>query len=295
MKRITLILSVVFGIVLLSCQNEKIENNNDDLLSEKGAQIILTETTLESAAIEMEYEVDFYANAEDLLAKRKRSGKLWKWTNRLRYRINQCPEVNISSEEGGYPKTITLDYGDGTELGNGKVLRGVVVVEISAPRKSENYNRQVTYTDFGVDYITINGTSVVTIDRGEDVIRTIESVLSFTLDDGSVINRSSERTWQWLEGMNTETDQTDDKIQITGFALAENPDGDVYRKDIVEPLIRIRDCRYIVQGIVEVTLNNELASSMDYGNGECNSMAILIKDGESIEIDLSKKHKKKDN
>ena len=203
--------------------------------------------------------------------------------------------MNISSEEGGYPKTITLDYGDGTELGNGKVLSGVIVVEISAPRKSENYNRQVTYTDFGVDYITINGTSVVTIDRGEDVIRTIESVLSFTLDDGSVINRSSERTWQWLEGMNTETDQTDDKIQITGFALAENPDGDVYRKDIVEPLIRIRDCRYIVQGIVEVTLNNELASSMDYGNGECNSMAILIKDGESIEIDLSKKHKKKDN
>lgn len=292
MKRITLILSVVFGIVLLSCQNEKIENNNDDLLSEKGAQIILTEATLESAATEMEYEVDFYANAEDSLAKRKRAGKLWKWTNRLRYRINQCPDVNISSEAGGYPKTITLDYGDGTELGNGKMLSGVIVVEISAPRKSEDYNRQVTYTDFGVDSLTINGTSVVTIDRGEDVFRTIESDLSFTLADGTVINRSSERTWQWLEGMDTEMDQTDDKIQITGYALAETSEGDVYRKDIVEPLIRIRDCRYIVQGIVEITINNELASSLDYGDGECNSIAILIKDGETIEVDLSERWKK---
>jgi hypothetical protein len=82
-------------------------------------------------------------------------------------------------------------------------------------------------------------------------------------------------------------EQNDDVVQITGYTNAETSDGDVYKKEIVEPLIRTRDCRYIVQGTVEITLNGELVSSLDYGDGECNDTAILTQNGESTEIDLS--------
>jgi len=287
MKRIFGLLLLASGIVLYSCHDENISTSTDETLSEKAAQITLNEVVLESATTELEYEVDFYANAEFALGQLLRGGKMWRWNEKLRYGMNQCPDVNIESEDGGYPKIITLDYGDSTVLHNGKVLSGLIVIEISGPRNSVDYTRLVTYTDFGVDSLTINGTSLIAVDKENSVFRTMTSDLVITMDNGLSIERTSERTWEWIEGMDTELDQTDDVIQITGFTNAETSEGDVYRKDITEPLIRIHDCRFIVQGVVEITLNSDLISTMDYGDGECDDVAVITKDGESYEVDLS--------
>lgn len=293
MKRIIGLFLFLLGIGLFSCQKENNNLNNEELSSEKSAEITLTELNLESVTTALEYEAAFYANAEATLTRWWNVGKVWRWTNKLRYRVNECPDVNIESEEGGYPKTITLNYGEGTTLENGHVLSGVIVIGISGPRDSETYSREVVYTNFGVDSLTVNGNSIVARNRAEEEFRTFTTDMAFTLADGKVINRSSERVWEWLEGMDTDEDQTDDLIQITGVVNAENSDGDTYKKEIVEPLIRLGDCRFIVQGVVEIWLNESLISSLDYGNGECNNMAILTKDGETLEIDLAKRKIKK--
>jgi len=287
MKKIIGISLALFAVTLFSCQNDKIVPEDELVLSEKAAQITLSEVSLESALTETEYEIDFYSNALEQLAKQNRTGNLWRWSNRLRYRVEQCPNVEIESEDGDFPKTITLDYGNGTELQNGKVLSGIIIVEISAPRKSEEYKREVKYIDFGVDTLTINGTSEVSVDRNDETFRTFETKITVEFDSGSSVERESERTWQWIEGMDTEADQTDDVMQITGYAEAQTSEGDEYLKEIVEPLIRIRDCRFIVQGIVEITLNDELISTLDYGDGTCDAVATVTKDGESTEIDLA--------
>lgn len=289
MKKLCGLLLIVFSVVLFSCQNENPvpDNLSDEALAEKSAQVSLNEAEMESASLEVNYEVDFYANAEIYLTNWLGMGKHWKWTNGLRYKINQCPLVQIESEDGGYPKTITLDYGDSTVLRSGKVLSGVIIVEISGPRFSADYSRLITYQDFGVDSLLINGTASVTFARGEDVFRTFESEITFTLADGTTVDRKSQRNWEWIEGLDTELDQTDDMIQITGYTEATTSDGDTYRKEIVDPLIRIKDCRYIVQGVVEITLNGELVSSLDYGDGECDATAILTQNGETYEVDLS--------
>ena len=287
MKKLMGLAIIALGIFLFSCQDERVTDPaNDEVLTEKAAEITLNEAEMESASTEVNYEVDFYANAEVRLCSGFGMGKFWKWGNHLRYKINNCPLVNIESETDGYPKTITLDYGDSTVLRSGKVLSGIVVIEISGPRLSEDYARLVTYQDFGVDSLLINGTASVAFTRGEDVFRTFESTITFTLADGTTVDRESVRQWQWIAGLDTDVDQTDDKIQITGYSNAETSDGVVYKKEIVEPLIRMRYCRYIVQGLVEITMNGELVSSLDYGDGECNDMAILTKDGETYEVEL---------
>ena len=280
---------MILAIAFFSCQNENLEMVDDGTLTEKSAQITMTEAEVENAEMEIEYEVDFYANAELGLTHWLGMGKHWKWSNSLRYKFNNCPGIRLDVSEGGYPKTITLDYGDSTVLHSGKVLSGVIVIEISGPRGSEDYTRLVTYTDFGVDSLLINGTSQVTFDREEDVFRTFTSDITFTLADESTIHRTSVREWEWIEGLDTEMEQTDDVIQITGYTNAETSGGDVYVKEITEPLIRVRDCRFIVQGVVDITLNGELISSLDYGDGECDNIAILTKDGETYEINLSAK------
>ena len=96
------------------------------------------------------------------------------------------------------------------------------------------------------------------------------------------------RTWTWIEGIETTEDQTDDVIQIEGTVNASNSDGDTYKKEIVEPLVRARDCRFIVSGIVKVTLNDQLISTLDYGNGDCDAVAVMTGlNGETTEIDLT--------
>ncbi len=289
MKKFIGITILLATVALFSCQNEKIDNptTDEEILSEKSAQITLGEVQMENALTETEYEIDFYANACNSIFAQFRMGHMWQWTNKLRYGANQCPNVTFGSEDDTYPKTITLDYGESTTLRNGKELSGIIVIEITAPRNSAEYQRNITFDNFGVDTLLINGSAVVTIDREDEMFRTFTTDVEIMFDNGTTITRTSERTWQWIAGMDSELDQTDDVIEITGSATAVTPTGDTYTKEITEPLIRTRDCRYIVQGVVEITLNDELISSLDYGDGTCDNIAILTKDGETAEVDLA--------
>lgn len=287
MKKIIGISFILLSVVLYSCNNDKIDVAEDSTLSEKSAEITLSEVNLEAATTASEYEVEFYANAEDILSQWWRIGKRWEWTNKMHYMSRQCPNVTIAEgETDDYPKTITLDYGDSTVLKNGKVLSGIIVIEISAPRNSASYTRMVTYNNFGIDTLTIVGTSLITIDRENTAFRNFKSDLTITLDNGNVITRSSERTWTWIEGLETTDDQTDDVIHITGEVSATSG-LDSYKKEIVNPLVRIGDCRFIVEGVVEITLNGTLISTLNYGDGECDEIATMTNsEGETIEVDL---------
>ena len=296
MKKIIGISLIVFAVFLFSCNNDKIDVAENNALSEKSAVITLTELKLEALATTSEYEVEFYANAEEFLTRWWKMGKRWEWTNKTHYLTRQCPNVTIiEGENNGYPKTITLDYGDGTVLKNEKVLSGIIVVEISAPRKSANYTRTVTYDNFGIDTVKIAGTSLITINKTNENFRNYKSDLTITLNDETVITRSSVRTWNWIEGMETTEDQTDDVIQIDGVVTASNSAGDIYKKEIVEPLVRSRDCRFIVKGIVEISLNDKLVSTLNYGDGTCDAVATMTTVGsDPVEIDLAT-FKRKEN
>jgi hypothetical protein len=295
MKRIIVLSMLVVAVLTFSCQNEKVETLQDDYLTEKAAQLTLTEVQVEAATTETEYEVEFFANAEETLTRWWRMGKLFRWNNKLRYRINHCPDVEIiQGDNDGYPKTIKLNYGDSTVLNNGKVLSGEIIIVLSAPKKSKDYTRTVTYNDFGMDSLLINGGSTVIVDKVDEMFRIFTTDFTITLADGSTLNRTSERIWQWVEGMDTEEDQLDDVIHITGIVNAEL-NGETYKKEILDHLVRKGDCRYIVQGTVEVTLGIEQLCFIDYGEGDCDQYATMTKDGESYEIDLAKKKMKGKN
>jgi hypothetical protein len=288
MKKIIGISLVLITVMLFSCNNDKVDGAEDSTLTEKSAEITLSEASLEAATTASEYEVEFYANAEELLSRWWKMGKRWEWTNKMHYMSRNCPNVTVvEGENDGYPKTITLDYGESTVLKNGKVLSGIIVVEISTPRSSASYTRMVTYPNFGIDTITIAGTSLISVDRENETFRNNKSDLTISMDNGNVITRSSERTWTWVAGLETTEDQTDDIINIDGVVTASNSNGDSYKKEIVDPLVRMRDCRYIVSGVVEINLNGELVSTFDYGDGTCDAVATMTTVGsDPVEVDL---------
>lgn len=295
MKRIFGILFLGLAVFLFACNNDDTNTPtpDDELLAEKSAQVTLNEVKIEAATAESEYEVEFFANMEGQLTRWWRFGNRFQWNQHLRYKASHCPNVSIGMEGNEeYPKTLTLDYGDSTVLRNGKVLSGIIEIYISAPRYTQDFEKTVTYTNFTVDSVTINGYTSIIVDKVDTLFRQHISELTFTLADGTVIERSSERTWQWLAGMDTEDDQSDDVIIITGSATASmTKDGvtDTYVKEIINPLKKVYDCRHIVEGTITITLNGTVISTLDYGNGECDEVATMTdSEGNVREMDMVK-------
>lgn len=293
MKKFFGIAFVIALFGLFSCNNDTdLQTRNEELI-EKSAEVSLNEVKMEAASTELEYEVEFFTNMEDKLWRWWNIGKRFKWNKNLRYLSKNCPDVEVESEGDGYPKVITLDYGDSTVLRNGTVLSGIIEITITAPRDSTDYERSVQYLNFGVDSLNVNGFSTVTVDKEDATFRMHESDMTFVMGDGTEIHRTSERIWQWIAGMETDEDQSDDVIIITVLAEATMTiDGstDTYKKETVVPLKRIGDCRYIVEGVVEVTLNGTVICSIDYGNGTCDEIAVMTDaEGNETEIDLSTK------
>lgn len=296
MKKIIGLSFWVLSAALFSCNNEKVDTiETDDMLIEKSAGIALNEAQIEATTVEATYEVEFFANAEETLTSWWKVGKKFGWRNQHKARYaKRCPEVLITQgDEDGYPKSITLNYGDSTVLNNGKVLSGTIEVVITAARKSKDYSRTISYVDFGMDSVLLNGTSTVTVDKVDEMFREYKSNLEFTLADGTEIKRDSERIWQWIAGIDTEEDQTDDVITISGKAEAQMGT-DTYSKEITTPLERLGECKYIVKGIVEIKLNGELICTMDYGDGTCDEIAEMTNGEGTSTVDLSKRKEKRE-
>ncbi|WP_167619621.1 hypothetical protein [Maribellus sediminis] len=293
MKGIIGILALILTLGLFSCNNTSDDVlTTNDKVSEKSAQVTLNEVKMEAAATESEYEVEFYVNMEGLLWRWWKIGKHFQWSQNLRYRMNHCPDVSLQGgDEDGYPKVITLDYGDSTVLHNGTILSGVIEITITAPRSSQDFERTVVYSEFGVDSMTIDGYATIIVDKVDTMYRQYTSDLTFTLADGTVINRTSERVWQWLEGMETMFDQSDDVFVINELSQAVMTfDGttDTYKKETTVPLKRLGDCKYIVEGVVQITLNGVVISEINYGDGTCDELAVMTDaEGVETEIDLS--------
>ena len=61
-----------------------------------------------------------------------------------------------------------------------------------------------------------------------------------------------------------------------------------YKKVIVEPLIKLEGCNYIVAGVIEFYLKDKWIATLDYGDGSCDEWATKKWDGGSEVISLAK-------
>jgi hypothetical protein len=310
MRTKILSLCAILTVGLVACQ--KTDDGFtpfDDALTLKSTEISLSDIQIESVADESQFEAEFFSNSEMMLRGIIRGGgsfkNYFKLNGGMRYQMGQCPDVEIDTAEAGYPITLTLNYGESTVLHNGKVLSGTMVIEISGPKFTDGTTRTITYSGFSVDTITVEGiiSDQFTGNNVDSRQITVTSNLTFTFPDGTFVNREGVRVHTWVEGLETEMEFDDDKIEITGTISATNSAGETYSKEIVEPIIKLGSCNYYVQGIAQITFNAEVISSVDFGDGECDNEAtltvgdeistILLKEGKQKEGSKSKQHGRK--
>ena len=154
---------------------------------------------------------------------------------------------------------------NGTENVNGTV---VVVYGIS----EETAQYTATYDGFFVGEIELNGTRSYTLSQGANensFALTVESDMSVTLADGSMLTESGTRTIEFAFGESF----SDSTVSLNGdWTLIK--DGNTYSVAIESPLTGNFSCEYLVSGLMEISKNG-LVVMVDLWDGTCDNTAIL--------------------
>jgi len=294
MKTKIVALLVMISFAFFSCQKSDVSTTTDEsAVLLKSATIAATDVAVQSASLEATYEADFYAGFERVLRElshvKGKKGNLLSGHGSLHYVQGETPVVTIDTAAAGYPITITIAYGTGIETNHGKVISGTVKIAINGDKNTDGSTREITFDKCAIDTIAINGSSIETFIGDNTTTRKItnNSNVTFTITDGATLIRKGTETSEWLAGVATPEDREDDKIVITGSITVENTtDNITYSKTITDGLIKLGDCRNIVDGTVEYSQGAVVFATLDYGDGTCDEVASLTSGGTTAEIAL---------
>lgn len=265
------------------------------------ASVVDTEVAIANVMAEADYESDMFSLEESTT---KSGGYAHRLKNLAElYKRWRCyegdlgPEVTVEDgDNDGFPKTITIDYGDGVTLRNGRVISGIVTIVVSAPPRTDGAMREIEYTNFMVDSIGIAGYKKVVFSGESGVSRKFEHEydLNFTFADETEVSCVGNKTKEWMEGLDTSYDRADDKIHITGQDVFVDSEDNEFKKEIEDHLLRLGACKFIVSGVVIYSQNGDEFARVDFGDGTCDDKAVkTTADGEE-EITLGKhRHGKK--
>ncbi len=285
MKNSIKLFIIAVSVIFASCEKETDLAVQQENLDAKSAQIISDEISVDNALADVGFESDFIIGAERMFAGMQNKGMHWGWNNSLRYQMGQCPEFFLEQDEAGLLTGMRMNYGNGIHLNNGRTVSGSINISMTQNPDGDGFIREITYEDFSINSITITGVTTITFtgENPHDGTHTVIQDLIITLADGRIVHREAEMVREWIAGTDTDLEQTDDILQITGYAvntINDNGTETVYRKDITLPLIKSADCRYFSEGTVELSVDGSVLMTLDYGDGTCDDIAVVTKAGE---------------
>lgn len=303
MKKVLLSFAIIAA--LASCdKNDSIIDEMpmaDVDLKSTTESVVTTEAALDDVAEAAEFEVDLFTGtdeaAESAMAFEddvtlKAGDEATRNRFRERYKLGVCPSILIEKEEGGWPRTITLDYGDGIELANGRIIAGVIIIVQTDSRKVNGATRTITFQNFSVDGIAVSGTITKTFLIDELKVTIIRDLV-FTLEDGTTITHYAEYERVWSEGMATPLDPSDDVFLIKGNVECNDSDGNEYQRKITTQLMKKGGCRWIVAGEVALLKNGVQFAAINYGDGECDNIATMTTANGQKQITIGKWHRER--
>ncbi len=254
--------TLFLGLFFTSCNKDLDENLTDDLLTDQVAEQMIVSTEDQATA------EDFYQDVEDQVdeAIETRGGG------------GDCPTVTADPDWDTYPRTVTIDFGDGCEGPHGRVRKGMIVVNISDNPINEGAVRTATFVDFYIDNAQIEGTRTLTNlgydDNGNITLSRVVTGGQITFPNGEQASWESDVVMTQIAGGDTPHFFYDNVFEITGTASGVNRNGKAFTINILEPLVKKKACLWLVEGVVSIAGENAEVT-LDYGDGECDRKAIL--------------------
>lgn len=277
MKRTTLLATAFAAFAFTACQEDA--TTEEQVLNEVYTTIGLdSETSIESTFDDVDVIVDAGMEHEPGFDS-NRHGK--RPHHDRRDRVLDCAVV----EKDTVNQTITIDYGDGCTGPNGVTRKGKILVAYSGRHFEIGSYRIVTFEDFFVDSLQIEGTRTVTNTSASDTTEVVfETSLvggKVTFSDGTFATREAEHVRTWYRGANPD----EDYATLTGSASGVNREGVDYTSGIINELVFKRSCReervvIPVSGVLEMTAGENTAT-VDFGDGTCDNDVAITVNGET--------------
>jgi hypothetical protein len=196
-----------------------------------------------------------------------------------------CAVVTVSNT--GFPKEIVIDFDGECDTWHGRAMSGKIVITISDAFINEGATVKVIYDNVKFGVRTVERESLLTnegMNENGNWVVSFTSTTSITYRNGHVSVREFSGEKEWISGFLT-PQVTDDKFFKTGSGTITVDDEFKFSRVITTPLYIDRACRFILSGVVEITRGGG-TMIIDYGDGQCDNIATVTKDGETLEIEL---------
>ncbi|MEW5845690.1 MAG: hypothetical protein AB1777_05410 [Bacteroidota bacterium] len=193
---------------------------------------------------------------------------------------------NIETSYDGNCRIQTITYNNFVNANSRyeRVKNGVIVIRTCGRYNEAEFVRTITFQNFTINGNLIEGTKEIRkTAENEYQITLTNGKITFT--DGTTYTRTVERTRTWVAGYDTPFNIWDDVYTLEGAATGENRQGNAYTHQIKSALMFRLSCRWIVQGIIDITVGDKQVS-IDYGNGECDNLAYVTVNGKTYEVKL---------
>jgi len=262
MKTTKILLSLIFliSISLISCDK-----------AEDGNEVVFTKTVHDEAIADIlwnsiDADIDYVS---DIMI-----------SNKFKSVTDTCPMIIVEHPDSlFFPRTITIDFGDGCETFHGRIKSGKIIIRVSAPIHKAGSVRTVSFEDYYINDHHIEGSKTLT-NKGfnEDGNMNWDVILrggKITFPDGQVTTRTLNHNREWISGIETPRYWWDDEWHITGTANGINVDGISYNNTITTPILIKAVCRFPVSGIIDMEIDDLGTMIFDYGNGECDNEATV--------------------
>ena len=211
-------------------------------------------------------------------------------------KYGDCATVVVDEENN----TKTIAFSEECEGKRGQSRSGTMIVTYSETQGETESFRQVTYDDFYLNGVKIEGTrrtEIISIDEnGSKTMRTTVTDGKMIYEDGTFKTKSADMTRY--------THVENDKKQysrLSGSKSGVSTEGVSFSMEITTPIKFVYDCfgegqrkrgKVPVEGI-KVTDDGEQIITTDFGDGTCDTLVEISKDGEVETVDL-KDIKRKD-
>ena len=204
-------------------------------------------------------------------------------------KYGDCATVEVDEENN--VKTVTFS---GTCYGKkGQSRSGTMIISYSDVRNEAGSFRQVEYSDFYMNDIKIEGTrrtEVISVDEnGNKTMKTTLSDGKMIYEDGTFKTKNSEMIrFTYME------DNKKVYSTLTGSSSGVSTEGIDFSMQITTPIKFSYDCpmdgkmkkgKVPVEGI-KVTTDGDSSIITDCGDGTCDSLVEVTKDGEIETVDL---------
>jgi hypothetical protein len=186
----------------------------------------------------------------------------------------------VTAQGGGYPKTLTLDFGDGCSGSVDSVMRkGKIIYVFSGDLLTPGTTVSATFDQYFVNGYGLQGACSIgnnsTLQNGVSFTLQITNGI-FTFPDLTNFHYSANKTIQMTAGSSTPLDFSDDIYSITGNSNFTASDGSSLVSTVTTPLVRAFICKYISAGVISFVYDNSVKGTIDFGDGTCDNAATLV-------------------